>query len=77
MVNLRKILGGMQNFGVDPDASDANEPDFFVIYDGIGEAEEGQQEKQEYYLTPLLGDYLNHWVQVISLHLDSEQGPEQ
>ena len=62
---------------VDPDTSDANEPDFFVIYDESGEAEVGQQEKQEYYLTPLLGDYLNNWVQVISLDLGSEHGPEQ
>ena len=30
---------------VDPDTSDANEPDFFVIYDEIREAEEGQQRK--------------------------------
>ena len=62
---------------VDPDTSDANEPDFFIIYDESGEAEEGQQEKQEYYVTPLLGDYLNHWVHVISLDLDSKHGPEQ
>ena len=61
----------------DPDTSDANGPDFFVIYDESGEAEEGQQERQEYYLTPLSGDYLNHWVQVISLDLDGENGPEQ
>ena len=61
----------------DPDTSDANGPDFFVIYDESGEAEEGQQEKQEYYLTPLLGDYLNHWVQAVSLDLDGEHGPEQ
>ena len=62
---------------VDPDTSDANEPDFFVIYDESGEAKEGQQAKQEYYLTPLLGYYLNHWVQVISLDLVGEHGPEQ
>ena len=42
---------------VDPDTSDANEPDVFAIYNESGEAEEGQQEKQEYYLTPTLGDY--------------------
>ena len=64
-------------FDVDPDTSDANEPDLFVIYDESGEAEEGQQERQKYYLTPLLGDYLNHWVQIISLDLDGEDGPEQ
>ena len=62
---------------VDPDTSDTNEPDFFVIYDESGVTEEGQQEKQEYYLIPLLGDYLNHWIQVISLDSDSEHGPKQ
>ena len=45
---------------MDPDTNDANEQDFFVIYHENGEAEEGQQEKQGYYLTPVLGDYLNH-----------------
>ena len=60
---------------VDPDSSDADERDLFVIYDESGEAEEGQQEKQECSLTPLLGGYLNHWVQVIFLDLDGEHGP--
>lgn len=36
------------------------------------EVEEGQQK-----LTLLLGDYLNHWFQIISLYLDSDDGPEQ
>ena len=39
------------------------------MYDENGEAEE-QQEKQEYYLKPLLGDYLDHCVQIVSLDLD-------
>ena len=30
----------------------------------------GKQEKQEYYLVPLLGDYLDHCVQMVSLDLD-------
>ena len=46
---------------LDPD-SDPENPNFFVMYDENGEAEEGQQEKQEYYLEPLLGDYLDHCV---------------
>ena len=33
--------------------SDANEADFFVIYDKSGKVEENHQENQEYYLTPL------------------------
>ena len=28
-------------------------------------------------LTPLLGDYLNHWLHIISLDLDSDHRPEQ
>ena len=54
---------------LDPD-SDPENPKFFVLYDENGEAEEGQQEKQEYYLEPLLGDYLDHCVQIVSLDLD-------
>ena len=54
---------------LDPD-SDPENPKFFVMYDENGEAEEGQQEKQEYYLEPLLGDYLDHCVQIVSLDLD-------
>ena len=60
---------------VDPDLdSDPENPEVFVMYDENGEAEEGQQEKQEYYLEPLLGDYLDHYVQIFSLHLDFETG---
>ena len=40
------------------------------MHDENGEAEEGQQEKQEYYLEPLLGDCLDHCVQIVSLDLD-------
>ena len=40
------------------------------MHDENGEAEEGQQEKQEYYLEPLLGDYLDHCVQIVSLDLN-------
>ena len=54
---------------LDPD-SDPENPKFFVLYDENGEAEEGQQEKQEHYLEPLLGDHLDHCVQIISLDLD-------
>ena len=56
---------------LDPD-SDPENPKFFVMYDENGEAEEGQLEKQEYYLEPLLGDYLDHCVQIASLDLDVE-----
>ena len=56
---------------LDPD-SDPENPNFFVMYDENGEAEEGQQEKQEYYLEPLLGDYLHHCVQIVSLDLHGE-----
>ena len=58
---------------VDPDLdSDPENPEVFVMYDENGEAEEGQQEKQEYYLEPLLGDYLHHCVQIVSLDLHGE-----
>ena len=56
------------------DSEDAGDPCFFIMYDENGEAEEGQQEKQEYYLEPLLGNHLNNWVQIISLDLDGDVG---
>ena len=59
--------------GLNPD-SDPENPKFIVMYDENGEAEEGQQEKQDYYLEPLLRDYLDHFVQIVSLDLDVETG---
>ena len=44
------------------------------MYDENREAEEGQHENQEYYLEPLLGDYLDHCVQIVSLDLDVKTG---
>ena len=38
---------------VDPNNSETNEPAFFVIHHESKEAEENQQERQEYYLSPL------------------------
>ena len=49
---------------------------FFIMYDENGEAEEGQQEKQEYYLEPLFGNCLNNWVQIVPLDLDGDVGDE-
>ena len=57
--------------GLNPD-SDPENPKFIVMYDENGEAEEGQQEKQEYYLGPLLGDSLDHCAKIVSLDLDVE-----
>ena len=59
--------------GLNPD-SDPENPKFIVMYDENGEAEEGQQEKQEYYLGPLLGDSLDHCAKIVSLDLDAETG---
>ena len=56
---------------LNPDVNPKN-PKFFVMYDENKEAEEQQQEKQEYYLEPPLGDYLDHCVQIVSLDLDVE-----
>lgn len=45
------------------------------MYDENEKAEEGQQEKQEYYLESLLGNYLNNRVQ-IAMDLDGDVGDE-
>ena len=73
----QNILQNGEVVDVDPNNRYIKKPDFFVIQDENGKAEEGQQMKQEFYVTPLLGDYLNHWLQIISLDYDSDQGSEQ
>ena len=57
------------------DSTDAENSCFFIMYDENEKAEEGQQEKQEYYLESLLGNYLNNRVQ-IAMDLDGDVGDE-
>lgn len=60
---------------LDKDSTDAEDSCFLIMYDENEKAEEGQQEKQEYYLESLLGNYLNNRVQ-IAMDLDGDVGDE-
>ena len=58
---------------VDVTSEDKNNPNYFIWYEDCGTMDEENLEEQEYYLEPLLNDYLNHCVQVLSLDLDQDQ----
>ena len=69
---LKKRWWNAEVVDFDKDSEDAEGPCFFIMYDENGEAGEGQQEKQGYCLEPILGNYLNNWVQIVSLDLDGD-----
>ena len=58
---------------IDVTSEDKNNPNYFIWYEDCGTMDEENLEEQEYYLEPLLNDYLNHCVQVLSLDLDQDQ----
>ena len=58
---------------IDVTSEDKNNPNYFIWYEDCGTMDEENLEGQEYYLEPLLNDYLNHCVQVLSLDLDQDQ----
>lgn len=54
---------------VDDESEDLNNPEFFVVYENVLQDDEGNEEdlgnEPEYYLIPLLHDYLNGWVRFV------------
>ena len=59
--------------GLDATSEDKSNPNYFIWYEDCGTMDKENLEGQEYYLKPLLDDYLNHCVQVLSLDLDQDE----
>ena len=58
---------------LDATSEDKSNPNYFIWYEDCGTMDEENLELQEYYLEPLLDNYLNHCVQVLSLDLDQDE----
>ena len=58
---------------LDITSEDKSNPNYFIWYEDCGTMDEENLEGQEYYLEPLLNDYLNNCVQVLSLDLDHNE----
>ena len=58
---------------IDVTSDDKNNPNYLIWYEDCGTMNEENMEGQEYYLEPLLNDYLNHCVKMLSLDLDHHE----
>ena len=58
---------------LDVTSEDKSNPNYFIWYEDCGTMDEENLEGQEYYLEPLLNDYINNCVQVLSLDLDHNE----
>ena len=54
-------------------SEDKNNPNYLIWYEDCNTMNEENVEGQEYYLEPLLNDYLNPCVQVLSLETDHDE----
>ena len=54
-------------------SEDKNNSNYLIWYEDCNTMNEENVEGQEYYLEPLLNDYWNHCVQVLSLETDHDE----